>query len=171
VPPLDAAAGVSLHIRPEGAEEAAIADRLIADAFGPGRFVKAAERLREGSRPVAGLSFIAWENGEPVGCVRLWPVTIGGTPALLLGPFAVSRRHRSRGLGAALIGAACDAARAGGHRIILLVGSASYFGAKGFEPVPRGRVTLPGPVDPARVLWRGLAAGALDGVAGPAARA
>jgi predicted N-acetyltransferase YhbS len=166
-PPDSAGAVVSLSIRPERPQDAAIADYLIADAFGPGRFVKSAERLREGARPLADLSFIAWEGAQPVGCVRLWPVTIGSAPALLLGPFAVASHHRSRGLGAALIETACDTARAGGHGVVVLVGAAAYFVRLGFEPVPRGLVTLPGPVDPARVLWRALQPGALEGVHGP----
>src|SRR5476651_2202222 len=95
---------------PERHEDGPAVDALIARAFGPGRYAKAAERLREGNRALIDLSVTAWADGRPIGCARLWPVAIGGTPALLLGPFAVEDAHRRRGLGAALIRRACQAA-------------------------------------------------------------
>ena len=143
-------------------------DALIADAFGPGRFVKAAERLREGNRPDLKLSFVAWADGKAVGCVRLWPVTIGAAPALLLGPFAVDTAHRSQGLGAALITRACQAAIEAGHALIVLVGDMDYFGPLGFQVAPK--VVMPGPVDRRRVLVRALRTGAADDLAGVVAR-
>src|SRR5579863_8445477 len=133
------------NLRPERPGDA-LADGLIARAFGPGRYAKAAERLREGSSPVLELSFIAWRGARAVGCVRLWPIAIGPTEALLLGPFAVDESERSAGVGAALIDRACEAAAAAGHAIVLLVGDLAYFSALGFERT-RG-VRLPGPVDP-----------------------
>jgi predicted N-acetyltransferase YhbS len=151
----------------ERPQDAALVDALIARAFGPGRFAKTAERLRENNRPALDLSFIAWTGGKAVGCVRLWPVTIGKTSALLLGPFAVDAAYRRQGLGAALITRACEAAAERGHALILLVGDADYFGPLGFSTA-RG-VVLPGPVDRRRVLIRALEAGAADGVAGPVA--
>jgi len=154
-----------LLLAPERTADAPLADALIARAFGPGRFVKAAERLREGAKPITELSFVAWNDGRAVGCVRLWPITVGKTPALLLGPFAVDGRERSAGIGAALIRRACDAAAAAGHRVILLVGDEAYFGELGFAPA--WNVTMPGPVDPRRVLARALAPGAADGLQGP----
>jgi predicted N-acetyltransferase YhbS len=153
-----------LHLAPERPVDAPLADGLIARAFGPGRYAKAAERLREHAEPVLALSFLAWRDGRAVGCVRLWPVAIGGTPALLLGPFAVDEAERSAGIGAALIRRACEAAAAAGHAVVLLVGDTAYFGELGFAQV-RG-VTLPGPVDPRRVLARALIPGALDGLEG-----
>jgi len=50
--------------------------------------------------------------------------------------------------------------------MILLVGDEPYYGRMGFKKVPRGRVKLPGPVDPDRILVAELAAGAFDGVEG-----
>jgi len=152
------------HLAPERLADAPLADGLIARAFGPGRYVKAAERLREHAEPIRELSFLAWRDGRAVGCVRLWPIAIGGTPALLLGPFAVDEAERSAGIGAALIRHACDAAAGAGQAMILLVGDVAYFGELGFSQA-RG-VTLPGPVDPRRVLVRALVPGALDGLQG-----
>jgi predicted N-acetyltransferase YhbS len=153
-----------LTLAPERPSDAPLADALIARAFGPGRFVKAAERLREYSAHIPDLSFVAWTGGRAVGCVRLWPITIGEAPALLLGPFAVDEAERSAGVGAALIRRACEAAQDAGHAAVLLVGDQAYFGELGFA-VARG-VAMPGPVDPRRVLVRALKPGAADGLAG-----
>jgi predicted N-acetyltransferase YhbS len=155
----------ALHLAPERPVDAPLADGLIARAFGPGRYAKAAERLREHAEPLRDLSFLAWMDGRAVGCVRLWPIAIGGTPAVLLGPFAVDEAERSAGIGAALVRRACQAATEAGHAVTLLVGDADYFGQLGFVQT-RG-VTLPGPVDLRRVLARALVPGALDGLEGP----
>ena len=150
--------------------DAAKVDAFIDRIFGPGRYAKTAERLREDNRPLPGLSFVCWQDGALAGCVRQWPVTVGGAPVVFLGPFAVDPHQRSLGLGAALVRKACDEARAAGHGVILLVGDAPYFEPLGFEVVPRGRIVLPGPVDPRRVLWRALQPGATDDLNGAVLR-
>ena len=155
-----------LTLAPERAADAPLADALIARAFGPGRYAKAAERLREGNEPIATLSFMAWIDGRAVGCVRIWPIFIGDTAALLLGPIAVEESKRSLGIGAALIRRACEAARTAGHKLVLLVGDEAYFGAFRFAAAPARRVKMPGPVNQARVLVTALAPGAADDLAG-----
>lgn len=160
-------AGLEPVLQAERPEDLPLVDALVERAFGPGRFVKTAERLRERNTPRYDLSLVAWSDEEAVGCVRLWPVHIGETPAVLLGPFAVEDAWRSRGLGAQLIQEACAAAERAGVGVVLLVGDAPYFSKLGFEAVPPGRAVLPGPVDARRVLWRALRPGALDGVEGP----
>jgi predicted N-acetyltransferase YhbS len=151
-------------LAPERPRDRRLVEGLIVRAFGPGRFAKTAERLRETSAPILDLSFVAWCEGEAVGCVRLWPILIGEMPALLLGPFAVEEAWRSQGLGAALIRRAVKAATSAGHDIILLVGDQPFFGQLGFSPARD--VVLPGPVDPRRVLVRALRPGAADQLSG-----
>lgn len=152
-------------IEAERPADAAEAEVLIADAFGPGRFAKAAERLREGARPLARL--VARREGTLVGAVRLWPVRIGATPAALLGPIAVAHSERGAGVGQALVRAACRAAEAAGHRLVVLVGDEAFFGVAGFSAAPARAVRMPGPVDQRRVLVRALSPGAAEGLAGP----
>jgi predicted N-acetyltransferase YhbS len=149
----------------ERPQDAAEVDRLVDRAFGPGRFAKAAERLREGNRLRADLSVCAWSGERLVGAARQWPVLIGDTPAAFLGPFAVEPHLRGLGVGKALIRRACVLAEEAGERLTLLVGDLAYFGPLGFEPVAPGRVEPPGPVDLARVLWRPY--GPVEGVGGP----
>jgi predicted N-acetyltransferase YhbS len=139
-----------LVIDVETAADAADCDALVDAAFGPGRFAKTAERLRERNTAVPELCFVAREDGRVIGTVRLWPVTIGETRATFLGPIAVDKDCRGTGVGALLVERACEAAKAAGWPAVLLVGDAPYFGRFGFVRA-RGPV-LPGPVDPARLL-------------------
>lgn len=139
-------------------------DALIAVAFGPGRFAKTADRLREANAPVLALSAVARREGRVIGCSRLWSIHIGGRPALLLGPFAVDASSRCAGLGAALIDWCCVRAAEAGHDLVLLVGDAPYFEGLGF--VPAKGCKLPGPVDQRRVLVRALKPGAADDLEG-----
>ena len=132
----------------EAPADAAAVEALVLAAFGSGRFAKTAERLRERAPIAAG--FVAREDGQMIGSVRLWAITIGGGPALFLGPIAVSAASRRAGLGADLVQACIDHAGTTG---ILLVGDLPYFGRFGFRPAPD--VRLSGPVDQRRVLWRG----------------
>jgi len=137
-----------LRIEIEASADAAAVEGLVLAAFGPGRFAKTAERLRERARIAAG--FVAREDGRVIGSVRLWAITVGGAPALFLGPIAVAPDSRRAGLGADLVQACVEQA---GQTGILLVGDLPYFGRFGFRPAPEAR--LAGPVDQRRVLWRG----------------
>lgn len=141
-------------IAPERVSDTSRVDGLISEAFGPGRYAKAVERLREGRAPCLEASFVAWRAGEAVGCVRLWRIRVGEDPGLLLGPIAVGAGWRNQGLGAQLVERACAAAAAGGWPFVLLVGDTPFFGPLGFAAAPARRVRLPGPVNPARVLVR-----------------
>ena len=143
------------------------ARRCSTPAYGPVRFEKPSERLRAGRAPARGLSFVAVEDGRVVGTVRLWEVAAGpACPALLLGPLAVDPAHRRRGIGSALMRHALRAAARRGHRAVLLVGDAPYYGRFGFSAERTGGLWLPGLADRSRLLGRELVAGALDGVRG-----
>ncbi|HYG28067.1 MAG TPA: N-acetyltransferase [Caulobacteraceae bacterium] len=141
-------------IRNEEPRDAAQVAALVERAFGPGRYAKAAERLREGNTPLRELSFVAEADGRLVGSVRMWPVKVGGRPASFLGPIAVADEHRGAGLGQALVERACEAAKAAGWAAVLLVGDAPWFERTGFARA--ANVTMPGPVDARRVLVRVL---------------
>jgi len=159
------------EIRSEEPGDAPLVEALVARSFGPGRIAKSAYRLRDGVAPEAGLSFVAIEDGVLKGSVRFWPIAIGQQRALLLGPLAVESTERGRGIGLALMQWGIQEARQRGHRAILLVGDVPYYSRAGFAALPEGRVTFPGPVDPARILALGLVGGAFDSLNGPIRRA
>ena len=150
----------------ETADDEAAIERLHERTFGPGRYAKTAYRIREDVSHNLELSFVARIGTLMVGSVRLSPIRIGETPALLLGPLTIEPPFRERGIGQALMARALEAAKAQGHRLVVLVGDEPYYGKAGFKPIAKGQVTLPGPVDPARLLVAELADGAFAGVKG-----
>jgi predicted N-acetyltransferase YhbS len=158
-------------IRLESEADGAAIEALNAGAFGPGRFAKAAYRLREGVRPVSALSFVAVEDGTLRGSVRFWPISVGGHEELLLGPLAVDTHQRGRGIGIALMQAGIAAAQQGPWRGILLVGDEPYYAKLGFSRLPPGRVKFPGPVDQNRILGLSLKGGEMLTLSGEIRRA
>src|SRR6201987_4582369 len=157
---------LSLTILPEKPNDADAIERLHERTFGPGRFVLSAYRLREHVDHVLDLSFTAWIGTLLVGSVRQLPICIGDTPALMLGPLTVEPPFRKRGVGRALLDRALDDARKAGHRLVLLVGDEPYYSRVGFKTVPKGRATMPGPVDYSRLLVAELVDGAFADVSG-----
>ena len=147
---LDPTLTTPVLIEAELPADAPVVEALVLAAFGPGRFAKTAERLRERAAVVAG--FVARDRERVLGSVRLWSIAIDGAPALFLGPIAVAADNRKAGVGADLV-QACLAHAAETGLGVLLVGDAPYFGRFGFTAAPE--VSLPGPVDPRRLLWRG----------------
>ena len=154
-------------IRKEMTKDIAAREALLDRAFGAARCAKAAERLREGRMPACGLSFVAQDKNRVVGTVRLWHISAGpARPALLLGPLAVDDAWRGLGIGAALMQRATEAAQRIGHKAVLLVGDAPYYGRFGFSAEKTGALRMPGPYERHRLLACELAPGALDGAHG-----
>ncbi len=141
-------------------------EAINAEAFGPGRFARAAHFIREGGPHDLSLSFVALKGGAVVASVRLTPVVVGRTPALLLGPLAVRPEWKNRGIGKALMRMAMEAAKKAGHRLVVLVGDEPYYAPFGFRTIRPGSMTMPAPVDPRRFLACELVEGALNGVSG-----
>ena len=96
------------------------------------------------------------------------PIAIGEVSALLLGPLIVEPVFRSQGIGEALVTRSLEAAKAAGWKLVILVGDESYYARMGFQRAPRGRISLPGPVDPDRLLYCELEPGALETAKGAA---
>jgi predicted N-acetyltransferase YhbS len=157
---------LSLTILPETPDDAVAIEHLNARTFGPGRFAKTAYRIREQAAHIPAMSFTARVGTLLVGSVRLSPILIGEAKGLLLGPLTIEPPFRDRGIGRALIMRALDEAKAAGHRLVALVGDEPYYGRCGFRCIPKGQVTLGGPVDPARLLVAELVPGAFDGISG-----
>ena len=154
-------------IREEKTADIMAREVLLDEAYSPSRFAKASERLREGRMPADGLSLVAVDRSRTVGTVRLWRVTAGpGRAALLLGPLAVDPAYRNRGIGTALMRRAITRARLAGHRAILLVGDAAYYGRFDFTAAPTGELWMPGRYDRDRLLALELRPDVLAGARG-----
>jgi predicted N-acetyltransferase YhbS len=168
-------ADLSLTLVPQTPADQSAIERLDERTFGPGRFARSAYRLREGIEPDFALSYVARVGTLLVGANRMTPILCGNgrdfAPALLLGPLSVDPAFRSGGIGEALVMKSLEAARAAGHRLVLLVGDEAYYTRMGFAPVPKGRLAFCGPVDPERLLYCELIEGAFAAISGRVMRA
>jgi predicted N-acetyltransferase YhbS len=149
-------------IRAERASDVIAREALLDACFGENRHMRTCQRLRDRRAPAEGLALSAVREGRLVGTVRLWHVSAGGKPALMLGPLAVDMTCRSLGVGAALIVRALAAAKARGHGAVILLGDAPYYARFGFSDVKTGELSLPGPFERDRLLGLELREGALD---------
>ena len=146
---------------------AAAIERVLDRAFGPGRFAKPSERVREFAPPLPALSRVAMAKGVVLGVCRISEIAIGDHAAYFLGPLAVDPDAQHGGLGHLLVSAAVEACRADGRgAAIVLMGEPSFFGALGFVRIPWGRVAMPVPVEARRLQWLGFDETALAAVTG-----
>ncbi len=156
---------MKFEITPERQQDAVHIAHLMDESFGPGRFTRAAYRLREGRACVSDLSFVArTASGGLAGAIRFWPVKVGERAVLLLGPLAVNPEFQGQGAGLALVEHGCALAASRGHELVILVGDLAYYARAGFKQA--SGIIFPGPVDSARILVRELSSGAADGLSG-----
>jgi predicted N-acetyltransferase YhbS len=157
-------------IRTERASDVPAREALLDACFGENRHLRTCQRLRDGRAPAEGLAFSAVRQDAPrgrlVGTLRLWHVSAGGVPALVLGPLAVDPGCRELGAGAALMRHALAAAEAAGHCAVILLGDEPYYARFGFSVRKTAELSLPGPFERDRLLARELREGALDGARG-----
>jgi predicted N-acetyltransferase YhbS len=153
-------------IRSERASDVVAREALLDACFGANRQLRTCQRLRDGRAPAEGLALSVMRQGRVVGTVRLWHVSAGGQPALMLGPLAVDPGCRKLGIGAALMKQALAAAAAHGHGAVILLGDAAYYERFGFTTAKTAKLSLPGPFERERLLGLELREGALDGACG-----
>ena len=157
-----------IEILPESPDQHAAAIEALYDrTFGPGHFAKTAERLREGNASLPDVTRVAVSDGEVIGVCRVWPIFVGAdrTPAVFIGPVAVSPEFQGQRLGLTITGESLEAATKAGWGAAIIIGSQTYFGELGFTPVAPDRFTFPGPQDMTRVMVRDLA-GSADALSG-----
>src|SRR3954454_5749956 len=119
-------------IRAERSSDVVAREALLDACFGANRHMRTCQRLRDGRAPAEGLALSAVARGKLVGTVRLWHVSAGGVPALMLGPLAVDADARCFGVGAALMEHALMVAKERGHVAVILLGDAPYYERFGF---------------------------------------
>lgn len=162
--------GIMYEIRPETPADEYEVEALYDLCFAPGRTALSSYRLRDGVPPVAGLCLLLRDpSGILLAAIRYWPVQVGGTAALLLGPIAVHPTAQGEGLGGMLMRDSLGRASDLGWSRVLLVGDAPYYSRFGFERLDH--VQMPPPTNPDRVLGLELRPGAWVDVAGQVTRA
>ncbi len=166
-PPPKPARGIAPYdIRAAGEVDEQDIERLYDEVFGPGRFAKTAERLREGNHRIDAACFIASDAGGLVGSVQFWPLMIGDNAGgVLLGPLGIAPRRRGDGIAFKLMEAGIAVCAERGDLAVILVGDEPYYARAGFAKTEAGRFQMPGPVDERRILVRELnaEAGSLKG--------
>ncbi|MGC6511214.1 MAG: GNAT family N-acetyltransferase [Parvibaculales bacterium] len=141
-------------ILPVTVEKKAQINLLLDREFGPGRYVRMAERLREKSAELENLAFMTLDGqGQVIAAISYWRIIVGGVEGALLGPLVVHGDRQGQGLGRALMRHSLALADQTGMAYILLVGDLPYYQPCGFEPAPAD-LSYPAPVDPGRVLIR-----------------
>ena len=131
--------------------------------FGPGALTRSAYRVREGQPSVSPFCRVLHGDDVLVSAIRFTALRVGKVgDVLMLGPLAVAPEFANQGHGRRLIAEGLNAALAAGIEAVLLVGDPPYYARFGFSPVPAGRIQMPGPVDPARLLIAELIAGAAE---------
>jgi predicted N-acetyltransferase YhbS len=152
----------------------AAVEHLLDRAFGHDRHGRTAYAVRAGTVPIPALSFAALDGTALAGSIQCWPVAL--TPAegaavamTMVGPVAVDPPRQQAGIGHALMAHMLDAAHAiGADRTLMLIGDPEYYGRFfGFTAERTAAWSLPGPVDPHRLLSRGADVPAIAGTLGP----
>jgi len=156
----------SLSIIHELPDHEAAIEALSASAFGPARFTRAAHLVREQGGHAPTLSFVACGGEAVIGFVRMTPIVIGVTKALMLGPIVVDPAKKNMCIGAELMNTALSAAAQAQYPLVILVGDEPYYRRFGFQPVTPGRIILPAPVNPARLLAYEVTEGTLQTAGG-----
>jgi predicted N-acetyltransferase YhbS len=137
-------------------------EQLLDRAFGPDRHGRTAYAVREGTTPIAALSFAAMHGDALVGTIQCWPVALARddgtrTPLVMVGPVAVDPPRQQHGIGHALMAHMLDAARdTGADARLMLIGDPEYYGRFfAFTADRTAAWRLPGPVERHRLLARG----------------
>jgi predicted N-acetyltransferase YhbS len=73
----------------------------------------------------------------------------------------IADAYKNQGFGLKLMLDGMSRARELGYKLVILVGDLPYYARAGFAITPSGRIVMPGPVDPARLLYAELVPGAL----------
>lgn len=158
-----------IKLVPQTDSDHAEIENLLDAAFGIDRRTKTSYRLREGEKPLPGLSFVARSDDNAIlGAISFWQIHIGteggkgGLDAVLLGPLAVFPQLQGQGIGRVLMAHAIATIEQTNHQLILLVGDEAYYTKAGFKQVPPGQIIMPGPNDPKRLLYLEITPGVLN---------
>lgn len=102
-------------------------------AFRPQGEWQLVDWLRADEGWIPPLSMVAVVDGDVAGHVVCTRGTVGGEPALGLGPLSVVPAHQRSGVGKALMHAVLGAADALGEPVVVLLGDPKYYSRFGFQ--------------------------------------
>ncbi|WP_255454755.1 GNAT family N-acetyltransferase [Parasphingopyxis sp. CP4] len=133
-------------------------EALLDAAFGADRHGRTAYAVRAGTEAVADLSYVCLDNQKLVGSLQSWPVVLTTPdhrrmPLIMVGPVAVTPEHQSQGIGNQMTRVVAQRLDLAGVSA-MMIGDPEYYEAFGFRSGPASDWSLPGPVEPERILLR-----------------
>ena len=128
-------------------------EKLLDEAFGPGRYARTAYRYREKHNLISEYSYIYQDNKQLLASISFSQIFINNiNKGLLLGPLAVKPGHDGKGYGVALVETTIKLIKKSKkYNFIVLVGDIDYYRRFNFKQISQP-LNLAGPVNPDRVL-------------------
>lgn len=128
-------------------------EKLLDEAFGPGRYARTAYRYREKHNLISEYSYIYQDNKQLLASISFSQIFINNiNKGLLLGPLAVKPGHVGKGYGVALVETTIKLIKKSKkYSFIVLVGDIDYYRRFNFKQISQP-LNLAGPVNPDRVL-------------------
>ena len=128
-------------------------EKLLDEAFGPGRYARTAYRYREKHNLISEYSYIYQDNKQLLASISFSQIFINNkSEGLLLGPLAVKPGHVGKGYGVALVETTIKLIKKSKkYSFIVLVGDIDYYRRFNFKQISQP-LNLVGPVNPNRVL-------------------
>ena len=128
-------------------------EKLLDEAFGPGRYARTAYRYREKHNLISEYSYIYQDNKQLLASISFSQIFINNiNKGLLLGPLAVKPGHDGKGYGVALVETTIKLIKKSKkYNFIVLVGDVDYYRRFNFKQISQP-LNLVGPVNPNRVL-------------------
>ena len=151
---------MGLQLREQTIEDISGVDALMQASFGADAAARSVWRLRQ-NPAIEGLKLVAEEDGNLVGSLRFWFITLAGRRELLLGPLAVLPELRGKGVGQALVWHGLGISTRSACGLCLVSGEPDYYPRFGFVPAASGQLIWPGEVDAKRLQFKELKSGAI----------
>ena len=128
-------------------------EKLLDEAFGPGRYARTAYRYREKHNLISEYSYIYQDNKQLLASISFSQIFINNkSEGLLLGPLAVKPGHVGKGYGVALVETTIKLIKKSKkYSFIVLVGDIDYYRRFNFKQISQP-LNFVGPVNPDRVL-------------------
>ena len=128
-------------------------EKLLDEAFGPGRYAITAYRYREKYNLISEYSYLYQDNKQLLASISFSQIFINNkSEGLLLGPLAVKPGHVGKGYGVALVETTIKLIKKSKkYSFIVLVGDIDYYRRFNFKQISQP-LNLVGPVNPDRVL-------------------
>ena len=128
-------------------------EKLLDEAFGPGRYARTAYRYREKHNLISEYSYIYQDNKQLLASISFSQIFINNiNKGLLLWPLAVKPGHDGKGYGVALVETTIKLIKKSKkYNFIVLVGDIDYYRRFNFKQISQP-LNLVGPVNPNRVL-------------------